>query len=510
LVEPWAARVDSQTEPAAVLTLRGISKRFVGVHALKAVDVSLWPGEVMALIGENGAGKSTLVKILTGIYAPDEGIIKIAGEERHLSSPRMAWEAGITAIHQETAMFDELSIAENIFIGHMPRSAAGLIDWAKMRAATRILLDRIGVDLNPDTPLKRLGIAQKHLVEIARALSHDARIVIMDEPTAALSAREIEELFKIIAALKREDRAVLFISHKFDEIFRIADRWTCLRDGALVGSGAMSDVSEAELVRLMVGRSIEQVFPKRAVPIGDIVLEIDGLANATEFSDIGFALRQGEILGFYGLVGAGRSETMQAIFGISRPSRGTITVEGRRVTIRDPSDAIACGVAYVPEDRQIQGAIGALSIMENVTLANLPAYARAGVLSRASELKATRYFGQRLAVRAAYWDQRLAELSGGNQQKVVVGKWLATEPRILILDEPTKGIDVGSKAAVHAFMGELAAAGLAIILVSSELPEILGMADRIIVMHEGRIAGTFGRQEASAEVIVSLASGRPL
>ncbi len=499
---------DSQPPRDEILTLRGISKRFPGVNALRAVDLSLRAGEVMALIGENGAGKSTLVKILTGIYAPDQGVIRMAGEEKQFSSPRAAWEAGITAIHQETAMFDELSIAENIFIGHMPGNATGLVDWGAMRARTRALLARIGVDLDPDVALKRLGIAQKHLVEIARALSHDARIVIMDEPTAALSAHEIDDLFRIIAALKREDRAILFISHKFDEVFRIADRWTCLRDGALVGAGRVSEVSEAELVRLMVGRSIEQVFPKRPVPIGDIVLEIEGLANATEFSDIDFHLRQGEILGFYGLVGAGRSETMQAIFGISRPARGQIRVAGRTVNIRDPADAIASGIAYVPEDRQVQGAIGALSIAENVTLANLPAYASAGVLSRRAELQATRYFGKRLSIRAAYWHQRLAELSGGNQQKVVIAKWLATEPKILILDEPTKGIDIGSKAAVHAFMGELAADGLAIVLVSSELPEILGMSDRIVVMHEGRIAGTFRREEASAEAIVSLASGR--
>lgn len=489
-----------------LLRLRDVTKRFLGVTALDGVGLELDAGTVTALLGENGAGKSTLVKILTGIHRPDAGTIAIGGRAVGFADPRAAWAAGIAAIHQETVMFDDLTVAENVFMGHMPLRGR-LVDWATMRARTRLLLDRVEADFSVDTPLKRLGVAQKHLVEIARALSHDARIVIMDEPTAALSAREIDDLFRIVGQLKAEGRAILFISHKFDEIFAVADRWACLRDGRHVGAGRIADVGEAELVRLMVGRSIDQVFPKRPVPIGETVLEVEGLGNATEYADIGFRLGRGEILGFYGLVGAGRSEAMQGLFGIARPTRGTVRIAGRPVTIRDPAEAIAAGIAYVPEDRQGEGAVTALGVRENTTLAALGRLSPRGFLDRGRELDVTRRLGRRLAVKAAHWDQRLAELSGGNQQKVVIAKWLAAEPTILILDEPTKGIDIGSKAAVHDFMIELAAEGLAIILVSSELPEVMGMADRILVMHEGRIAGEFQRGAWSAEALVAAATG---
>jgi rhamnose transport system ATP-binding protein len=492
---------------APLLAVEKVTKQFPGVRALDQVGLTLHAGEVTALIGENGAGKSTLVKILTGIYQPDAGEIRVAGVARRFASPREAWAAGIVAIHQETVMFDELTVAENIFMGHMPVTGTGLIDWTAMQAHAQALLARLEADIPPQTPLKRLGVAQKHLVEIARALSHDARIVIMDEPTAALSVREIDDLFRIVATLKSEGRAILFISHKFDEIFRIADRWCCLRDGAQVGEGLIRTARETDLVRLMVGRAIEQVFPKRAVAIGDVVLEVEKLGNPTEFADIGFALRKGEILGFYGLIGSGRSEAMQALFGISRPTTGHVRLDGRELVITEPADAIAAGIAYVPEDRQREGAIGALGIRENVTLASLGQHLSARFLSRRSELKATRDLGTLLAVKAAHWEQKLLELSGGNQQKVVIAKWLATRPRVLILDEPTKGIDIGSKAAVHELMGELAAQGLAIILISSELPEVMGMADRILVMREGRLVAEFARGAADAAAIVTAATG---
>jgi rhamnose transport system ATP-binding protein len=469
--------------------------------------MTLRAGEVMALIGENGAGKSTIVKILTGIYQPDEGEILIDGRPRILASPRDAWAAGVTAIHQETVMFDELSVAENVFMGHMPAGRTRLVDWSVMRARSRELLLRLECDVDPDTPLKALGVAQKHLVEIARALSHDARVVIMDEPTAALSAREIDDLFRIIAQLKAEGRAILFISHKFDEIFRVADRWTCLRDGERVGEGRIAGATSAELVQLMVGRSIDQVFPKRQVPIGQVVLEVDGLSNETEFADISLSLRRGEILGLYGLVGAGRSEAMQCLFGLSRPTRGVVRVAGKPVSFTSPADAIAAGIAYVPEDRQVQGAVLPLGVRANTTLASLARHLRIGILSRRSELADTRRFGVRLAVKAAHWDQSLQELSGGNQQKVVIAKWLATHPNVIILDEPTKGIDIGSKAAVHEFMVELAGEGLAVILISSELPEVMGMSDRILVMHEGRIVSRFERGRSDAAAIVTAATG---
>ncbi len=489
----------------AALSVTDITKRFPGVTALDRVSFELGAGSVTALVGENGAGKSTIVKCLTGLYAPDAGHIEVDGRRVAFASPRDAWGAGIAAIHQETVMFDELSVAENVFMGHMP--GGRLIDRAAMRAATEALLARIDAGFDAATPLKRLSVAQKHMVEVARALSHDARVVIMDEPTAALSRHEIGELFGLVERLRAEGRAILFISHKFDEIFRISDAWVCLRDGCLAGAGRTAEVTEPELVRLMVGRPVDQVFPKRAIALGEVVLEVEGLTNATEFADLDFDVRRGEILGFYGLVGAGRSEAMQCLFGLTRPTRGTVRREGMPVRIARPADAIRAGLAYVPEDRQHQGAALGLGIRENVTLASLGAHVRGWFLSARSERAETRALGERLDVRAASWETPVGTLSGGNQQKVVIAKWLATRPRVVILDEPTKGIDVGSKAAVHDFIGELAEEGLAVILVTSELPEAMGLADRLVVMHEGRIVARFDRGRWSAEAIVAAATG---
>jgi rhamnose transport system ATP-binding protein len=492
-----------------MLKLTGLSKSFPGVRALHDVGFALAAGEVTALIGENGAGKSTVVKLLTGIYRPDAGSIEVSGTAQAFTSPADSWKAGITAIHQETAMFDELTVAENIFMGHAPRKGR-LIDWRSMQQRADVILKSIEADIDPGTPLKQLGVAQKHMVSIARALSHDSRIVIMDEPTASLSAREIDELFRIVDRLKKENRAILFISHKFDEIFRVADRWVCLRDGEKVGDGNIKDVTQNDLVKLMVGRSIDQIFPKREPNIGETVLEVSNLSNATEFADVSFTLRKGEILGFYGLVGAGRSEAMQALFGISRALSGQIKVKGEAVKIASPAEAIAKGISYVPEDRQVQGAVLPMGVRENTTLASLSKHVRKGLLSSVSERDVTRDLGRSLQVKASSWDQHIGDLSGGNQQKVVIAKWLAANPAILILDEPTKGIDIGSKAAVHELMSELASKGLAIILVSSELPEVMGMADNIIVMQEGRIVARFARGEATREQIVSAATGAGL
>ena len=490
-----------------VLFLNGVSKSFPGVRALNDVSFTLRAGEVTALVGENGAGKSTIVKILTGIYSPDAGEVVVGGQQSQFQSPRDSWAAGIAAIHQETVMFDELSVVENIFMGHMPGHRSGFVDWPQMRQRTAELLKSIDADFDPDDKLKQLSVAQKHMVEIARALSHEASVIIMDEPTAALSRNEIDDLFRIIAQLKAEGRAIMFISHKFDEIFRVADSFVCLRDGEKVGGGKISDITEPKLVRMMVGRPIDQVFPKRDIAMGDVVLKVEGLSNPTEFAEISFELRRGEILGFYGLVGAGRSEAMQCLFGMSAASSGHIALNGTPLKIASPVDAIAAGISYVPEDRQEQGAILPLGIRENITLASIASHVRNFFLSRPSELDAVRVLGKRLDVRAAHWEQRLGELSGGNQQKVVIAKWLAAKPKVIILDEPTKGIDVGSKAAVHDFIGELAEEGLAVILISSELPEIMGLADRVVVMQEGRIANIFTRGTWSAEAIVSAATG---
>ena len=491
-----------------VLTLTGVSKRFPGVLALDGVALELRPGEVTALVGENGAGKSTLVKILTGIYRPDEGEIVLGGQRVAFEDPLAAWRAGITAIHQETVMFDELSVAENIFMGHQPRRGPlGLVDWRRMREDSARILRTLEAEIDPELPLKELSVAQKHLVGIAKALSTEARIVIMDEPTAALSQGEIVDLFRIVRQLQAAGKAILFISHKFEEIFAIADRWAVFRDGRLVGAGAIGETSRDALVALMVGRQLDQVFPKREVPVGDIVLEVEGLSYGREFADVSFSLRKGEILGFYGLVGAGRSEVMQVLFGINPPDRGRIRLNGQALSVANPADAIRAGIAYVPEDRQLQGAILAMSIKDNVTLPTLERTNGGLLIHEQRELAMTRRYGERLAVKAAAWDQHVETLSGGNQQKVVIARWLATEPKVMILDEPTKGIDVGSKAAVHDFMGELVEAGLAVILVSSELPEVMGMSDRIMVMHRGRLVRELGRAEATPERIVTAATG---
>lgn len=493
------------TDP--ILTLSGISKSFPGVRALHDVSLELYPGEVTALIGENGAGKSTLVKTMTGIYQPDAGEIRINGRTVSLPTAISASEAGITAIHQETVLFDELSVAENIYLGHAPKNRFGLIDWGKMRREAQLTLDAMAAGIDAAMPLKELGIAKKHLVAVARALSVDAQVVIMDEPTAALSQKEIEELYVLVDLLKQDGKAILFISHKFDEIYRIADRYAVFRDGEMVGKGFIKQTAQDEIVRLMVGRSVDQIFPAREAVIGETVLEVSGLSHPTEFDDVSFSLRKGEILGFYGLVGAGRSEVMQAVFGMTRPSGGTITLEGRTIAPRSPADAVEAGIVYVPEERGKQGVITGEPIFKNVSLPSLGKTGRNGFLRMAEEFKLARTYTERLDLRASSLSQNVSTLSGGNQQKVVIAKWLATLPKVIILDEPTKGIDIGSKAAVHQFMGELVALGLSVIMVSSELPEVLGMSDRIVVMREGLVVDILDNTELQPETLVRLAAG---
>ncbi len=492
---------------APVLETIAVSKAFPGVKALERVDLKLYPGEVTALIGENGAGKSTLVKILTGVYAPDAGRIVLAGEDIHIPNAEAAFHRGITATHQETVLFDDLTVAENIFLGHFVTKRFGLLDWKAMRARAKAILDELEVDLDPDVRLRDLAIARKHLVAIARALSVDAKIVVMDEPTASLSYKEVEELYTIIGKLKREGKAILFISHKFEEIFRIADRYTVFRDGHSVGEGLVAEATPDRLIALMVGRTVDDIFPKAVAAPGATLFSVSGLSHPTEFADITFDVRRGEVLGFYGLVGSGRSETMQALFGVTRASAGTVELDGRPIVVRRPADAVDAGLVYVPEERQRQGVVLALPVFQNITLPSLGRLTSRGFLDLAREFDLARRYAGRLDVRAASLSQDVGTLSGGNQQKVVIGKWLATEPRVIILDEPTKGIDVGSKAAVHAFMRELTGQGVAVIMVSSELPEILGMSDRVIVMRQGRIVGRFDRAGLTAETLVATATG---
>lgn len=490
-----------------ILKLNGIVKIFPGVKALDGVSLNLYPGQVTALVGENGAGKSTIVKILTGIYQPDGGEILFESQPVSFPTAHHASDAGITAIHQETVLFDDLTVAENIFIGHAPRTKFGLIDTRETTKKAKALLNGIGADIDPSIRLRDLGIANKHMVAIARALSIDARVVIMDEPTAALSHKEIRELYELVEQLKSQGKAILFISHKFDEIFEIADRYTVFRDGQFIGEGEIKDVTEGDLVKLMVGRSVDQIFPKRKPNVGEDVLQVAGYCHPTEFADINFKLKRGEILGFYGLVGAGRSEFMQSLFGITKPSKGVVKIDGKIKIIRSPADAVGNGIVYVPEDRGKQGAVIGLPIFQNTTLPSLNQTSHKGFIRLAEEFKLAREYTERLDLRAASLDQDVGELSGGNQQKVVIAKWLATQPKVIILDEPTKGIDIGSKAAVHEFMSDLAAQGLSVIMVSSEIPEILGMSDRVIVMREGRMVAEIAGDDLSPETLVRHAAG---
>ena len=477
-----------ETAASPILDAIGISKSFPGVKALERVDLRLYPSAVTALIGENGAGKSTLVKILTGVYAPDAGRVLLNGNNIAIPNAEAAFHLGITATHQETVLFDELTVVENIFMGHPVRGRLGFLDWKAMRARTKAILQELEVEISPDTRLLDLGIARKHLIAIARALSVDAKIVIMDEPTASLSHKEVEELYTIIGKLKREGKAILFISHKFEEIFRIADRYAVLRDGHSVGEGFVSAAAPANLISLMVGRRVDQIFPKAIARPGEMIFSVEGLSHPTEFADISFDIRKGEILGFYGLVGSGRSEVMQALFGVTSVSAGAVRLDGKLISVRKPADAIDKGIVYVPEERQRQGVVLALPVFQNITLPSLGRLARNGFLDLAREFDLARRYASSLDLRATSLSQEVGTLSGGNQQKVVIGKWLATEPQVIILDEPTKGIDVASKAAVHAFMRELAANGAAVIMVSSELPEILGMSDRVSGLSAERLA----------------------
>ena len=511
----------SMPTPMPMLTLRGIHKHFGPTHALKGVDLDLVPGEVVAVIGENGAGKSTLVKTLTGVHQADAGELRIGGQPQRFTRAQDARAAGIVAVHQETVMFEELSAAENIFIGRQPMRLLGgipglrVIDWSAMNRQAQQVLDQVGAGFAATTPVRELSLAQRHLIEIARALSQQARVVILDEPTAALSQAEIRDFYGIVRNLKAQGVAVLFITHKFDEIFAVADRYVVLRDGASVGSGRIADADEPALVKLMAGRAIDQIYPAIPHRPGEVALQVRGLTHPTEFADLSFTLRRGEILGFYGLVGAGRSEAMLALMGLNPSARGEVRIDGAAIDIRQPGDAIAAGLAYVPEERQRQGGILPFSVRHNISLAGLagPRTGLSGTLSRGvwqspqREQALAAGLIERLRIKTASQDTPLSGLSGGNQQKVVIAKWLGLNPRIVILDEPTKGIDVGAKQAVYQLIAEMVAEGLAVILVSSELPEVMHLAHRVVVMRRGRQVGEFVQGQADAETIVAAASG---
>ena len=491
-----------------LLSLRGVSKSYGAVAALREVRLDLYAGEAHALVGENGAGKSTLVKILAGVHQPDAGTITLDGAPVRLPNPAAAREAGIAVIYQEPTLFPDLSVAENIFVGRQPLRGLRRIDRRALHDRCAALFDRLGVHLDPDRPARGLSIADQQLVEIAKALSFDARILVMDEPTAALSGVEVERLFSVARSLRDSGAAVLFISHRFDEVFALCQRITVMRDGEWVSTDPTADLTVDQVIRRMVGRDVSSLFPKQDTQLQDVLLEVRGLTRRGVFSDVSFTVRGGEIVALAGLVGAGRSEVCRAIFGVDRYDAGEVLVEGRRLPRGKPAAAMAAGLALVPEDRRQQGLVMELSVERNSTLTRRWALSRLGLLSRSAERRSASSWTQRLQVKAARLADPVSTLSGGNQQKVVLAKWLSTAPRVLMVDEPTRGIDVGTKAEVHRLLSQLAADGIAVLMVSSELPEVLGMADRVLVMHEGRLVADLPRDRADEESVMVAATGQ--
>jgi ribose transport system ATP-binding protein len=493
-----------------IFELRSIGKAFSGVRALDQVSFDVRNGEVHALVGENGAGKSTLIKIMSGVYQLDEGELWIDGQHRRFASPFEALQAGISAVHQELSMEPYLSVAENIFIGRQPVNRFGMIDYRALNRAAGELLGQLGIALNPTQTLEELSAAQRQMVSIARAISIQARIIILDEPTAALTGRETALLFDIIHRLKQRDVGVVYISHRLEEIFSLADRVTVLRDGKHIATSDINDLTLDQIVSMMVGRDISDLFRKEQVPIGAPVLEVKNLSTPGVLENISLTLRAGEIVGVAGLVGAGRTELGRAIFGADRLSQGEIWLLGQPVHLRSPGDAIRSAIALVPEERKQQGLVVDLSVNENIALPNLKRLFPKGWLRPRKVADLSREYVERLDIRTPSIDQRVKYLSGGNQQRVVLSKWLASSPKVLILDEPTRGVDVAAKADIHHLMCQLAEQGVAILMISSDLPEVLAMSDRILVMHRGRIAGEFSRDGATQEAIMRCATGETI
>jgi len=499
---------DAAVKSVPVLEMWGISKSYPGVRALDGVDFDVRAGEVHALVGENGAGKSTLMKILAGAIPMDSGSVLMDGRVINIDSPLTAMSHGIGIIYQEFNLVPYMSAAENIFLGREPMGALpGFIDFAKMNRDAQEVLDRLGVRLSAKTQVSRLSVAQQQMVEIAKTISRKARIIAMDEPSATLTEHELDNLFALIAQLKSEGVGVIYISHRLEEIFQIADRVTVLRDGHLVATKDIADTDRDDIIQMMVGREIKEKIPKRAAELGDKLLEVRGLCREGVLKDISFEVRRGEILGFAGLVGAGRTEVARCIFGADPIDSGEIVFEGEKVTISSPLDAIRLGIGFVTEDRKLLGLILSMAVRENVSLANLDMLAMLGFVDSKKERQIAEGYVSELSIKTPSVEQKVENLSGGNQQKVVLAKWLFTRSKVLIFDEPTRGIDVGSKVEIYQLMNRLAAQGVGIIMISSELPEVLGMSDRILVMHEGRIAGELSREEATQEAVMHLATG---
>ncbi len=488
-----------------ILEMTGICKQFPGVIALNNVNLTVKAGEVIALMGENGAGKSTLIKILAGVIDKDRGQIIFNGKKVEISSPYHAHKIGISTIFQELNLLPNLSVAENIFMGDENRSFGAFVDYQSTYQKAQQLMKQVGLSCDPKTLVQNLPVSQRQMVEVAKALSLKAKLIIMDEPTSSLTEHETQLLFKIIRDLKSQGVSVIYISHRINEIFEIADRVQVLRDGMNAGELERHEMSEELIIQMMVGRELKNIFVKSKVEIGSTVFSVENLSTAGFLSNISFSLKRGEILGLAGLVGAGRTELIRAIFGLDPRTSGKIMIENQVVSIKSPGKAIRLGIAFVTEDRRGQGLVTGMSVRENSTLVTLKQIQKWGFIKNKAERSIVNRFIQLLRIKTPSMETKVATLSGGNQQKVVLAKWLANQPKILILDEPTRGIDVGAKAEIHRIMSDLAGQGVAIIMISSELPEVMGMSDRILVMHEGRVTGELNRGEATQEKILTLA-----
>lgn len=490
-----------------ILEVADVRKAFPGVVALDNVQLKVRPGTVHALMGENGAGKSTLMKIIAGVYIPDEGEVRLNGKPLQLHGPLDALEAGIAMIHQELNLMPYMTIAENIWIRREPLNVFGMVNHDKMNQMTDALFDRLGIDMDPEMEVRKLTVAGRQMIEIAKAVSYESDVLIMDEPTSSLADREVEHLFRIINDLRAQGKGIIYITHKMDEVFEIADDISVFRDGQFIHAAAASDMTSDEIIQLMVGREVTQMFPKEEVPIGDVVLSVDNLSLEGVFENISFEVRAGEILGLAGLVGSGRTNVAETLFGVTPPTSGSISIDGKEEIISSPHQAMLRGLALLTEDRKETGLFLGLSVVENMEMAVLrDSYTRATFVEQGRLDQECDAMTERLSVKTPSMEERIGNLSGGNQQKVLIGRWLMTKPRILILDEPTRGIDVGAKAEIHKLVTELARQGVAVIMISSELPEVLGMSDRIMVMHEGRITGFLDRSEANQVNIMQLAS----
>jgi len=499
---------EGPAQPTAVPTLEmtGIDKTFPGVRALRSVDLSVAPGTVMGLVGENGAGKSTLIKILSGAYQRDSGEIRIAGERVDPRGPAEMIDRGIAVIYQEPSLAPHLTTAENIFMNRWPRSRRGVVDWGQLSRDTVAIGRQVGLDLDPRAPVGRLSVAQRQMVEIAKAMSQNARLIVLDEPSAVLGDSELQGLFAIIRRLAATGVAFIYISHRLNEVFEITDRVTVMKDGAVVSTGRTSDLSSDQLVRLMVGRDLSELYPPRQVPVGREALALHAVTRRGIIHDINLTVREGEIVGIAGLAGAGRTEVLRAIQGADPIDAGRVEVFGRPVRIRSPREAIRLGIGLLTEDRRSNGLMLAQSVAFNITIAGIGDVTRRGKLQLARERRVVEDYIRRLAVRAPGPQASVRNLSGGNQQKCIFARWLHTNCRVLLIDEPTRGVDVGAKREIYHLLNDLAARGVAIVMVSSELPEVLGMSDRILVMREGRVTAELSRGEASEERIMSYAT----